>query len=499
MHNFDPTTIRIPAGHFVNGVRREFADQMLAVRRPSDGRVYAELPVATADVVDDAVCAAQRALRATSWSRCAPRERAAVLRRWADLIDQHARELGQLEAVGSTRPVTAATEGDVKYAADCIRFFAEYADKAGGEIAATRSDHLGMMIAEPYGVVGAITPWNYPLSMAAWKVGPALAAGNAIVLKPSELTPFTAVRIAELAVVAGVPAGIFNVVHGTGRVTGEAICRHPGIAKVSFTGSNRTGAAIMAMAAESGVKPVTLELGGKSPQLVFGDAPDLQRVADCIAQGILGNAGQTCVAGTRVIVERKVQDELLARLAALMQQVRPGPTWKGATNFGPVISSQQADRIDGIVSRSMQEGAQALIGGRRMQVDHHDGDHCGAYYEPTILTHVTSGMEAVREEIFGPVLTVQAFDDEDEGLSLADHPVYGLAAGVYTASIDRAMRALREIKAGTVWVNRYGRTSDHVIPTGGFKASGIGKDLGRQAFESNLRLKSVLIDFSAAA
>ncbi len=494
MLDFDPAAVRIPCGHFLDGVLSQAASHTIAVRRPSDGCVYAELPVATADVVDEAVRAAQRAQRSSSWSRCAPRERAAVLRRWADLIDQDAEYLGRLEAMGSTRPVTAATGADVHYAADCIRFFAEYADKAGGEIAATRSDHLGMMIAEPYGVVGAIAPWNYPLNMAAWKVGPALAAGNAIVLKPSELTPFTAVRLAELAVAAGVPAGIFNVVQGSGSVTGEAICRHPGIAKISFTGSNRTGAAVMAMAAESGVKPVTLELGGKSPQLVFADAPDLQLVAECIAKNILWNAGQTCVAGTRVIVERKVQDELLARLAALMKQCTPGPTWKAATNFGPIISSQQADRIDGIVGRSIQEGAQALIGGRRMQFDHD-----GAYYEPTILTGVTSGVEAVREEIFGPVLTVQAFDSEEEGLLLADHPVYGLAAGVYTGSMGRAMRALREIKAGTVWVNRYGRTADHVIPTGGFKGSGIGKDLGRQAFESNQRIKSVLIDFSASA
>src|SRR3982751_1377453 len=212
MLDFDPTTIQVPAGHFVNGTRRETATQMLAVRRPSDGQVYAELPLGDADLVDEAVCAAQRALRASNWARCAPRERAAILRRWADLMVANVEELARLEALGSTRPVAEAIAWDVPYAADCIRFFAEYADKAGGEVAATRSDHLGMMITEPYGVVGAIAPWNYPIQMAAWKVGPALAAGNAIVLKPSELTPFTAVRMAELAVAAGVPAGIFNVV-----------------------------------------------------------------------------------------------------------------------------------------------------------------------------------------------------------------------------------------------------------------------------------------------
>jgi len=493
MHDFDPATTPVPAGHFVNGTRRETAAQMLAVRRPSDGQVYAELPLGDADLVDEAVCAAQRALLSSNWSRCAPRERAAILRRWADLMVAHVEELARLEALGSTRPIAEAISWDVPYAADCIRFFAEYADKAGGEIAATRSDHLGMMITEPYGVVGAIAPWNYPIQMAAWKVGPALAAGNAIVLKPSELTPFTAVRMAELAVAAGVPAGIFNVVQGTGPVVGEAICRHPGISKISFTGSTRTGIAVMAMAAESGLKPVTLELGGKSPQLVFSDVPDMQRVADCIARSIIFNAGQTCVAGTRLIVERSVQAELVDRLCALMKQAKVGPTWASTTKLPPIISALQADRIDGIVRRSIESGAEALTGGRRM---HCDGD--GAYYEPTLLMGVTSQTEAVRDEVFGPVLTVQSFEDDDEGLALADHPVYGLASGVHTGSLRRAMRAVREIKAGTVWVNRYGRTADHVIPTGGFKGSGIGKDLGRQAFEANLRVKSTLIDFSTA-
>ena len=494
MLDFDPTTIQVPVGHFLNGALRQAGAEMLAVHRPSDGRVYAELPVATADVVDEAVCTAQHALRSSNWARCAPRERAAVLRRWADLMLANVEELARLEALGSTRPMAEAIAWDVPYAADCIRFFAEYADKAGGEVAATRSDHLGMMITEPYGVVGAIAPWNYPIQMAAWKVGPALAAGNAIVLKPSELTPFTAVRMAELAVAAGVPAGIFNVVQGTGPVVGEAICRHPGIGKISFTGSNRTGIAVMTMAAESGLKPVTLELGGKSPQLVFADVPDLQRVADCIAKSIIFNAGQTCVAGTRLIVERSIQAELVDRLCALMKQAKAGPTWESTTKLPPIISASQADRIDGIVRRSIESGAEALTGGRRM--------YCageGAYYEPTLLVGVTSQTEAVRDEIFGPVLTVQSFEDDDEGLSLADHPVYGLASGVHTGSLRRALRAVREIKAGTVWVNRYGRTADHVIPTGGFKGSGIGKDLGRQAFEANLRVKSTLIDFSAAA
>jgi len=226
---------------------------------------------------------------------------------------------------------------------------------------------------------------------------------------------------------------------------------------------------------------------------VFADAPDMQRVADCIARSIIFNAGQTCVAGTRLIVERSVQAELVDRLCTLMKQAKAGPTWASTTKLPPIISALQADRIDGIVRRSIESGAEALTGGRRM---HCAGD--GAYYEPTLLVGVTSQTEAVRDEIFGPVLTVQSFEDDDEGLALADHPVYGLASGVHTGSLRRALRAVREIKAGTVWVNRYGRTADHVIPTGGFKGSGIGKDLGRQAFEASLRVKSTLIDFSTA-
>jgi aldehyde dehydrogenase (NAD+) len=348
-----------------------------------------------------------------------------------------------------------------------------------------------MVIAEPYGVVAAIAPWNFPITQAITKVGPALAAGNAVVLKPSEMTPFSIVRLAQLAIEAGMPPGIFNIVQGTGAVTGDALCRHPGVGKISFTGSTRTGAMIMAASAQSGVKPLTLELGGKSPQLVFADAPDLDKVARSVAGSIFGNAGQVCVAGSRLIVQRAVEAELVERVAALAAALRPGPTWASDTTLSPIISTPQLDRIHGMVRRTVEAGGETLIGGRRLAAIQD-----GAFYEPTIITNVTSDMEAVREEVFGPVLTTQAFDDEEEGLSLAGHPVYGLAAGVHTADINKALRAVRAIKAGTVWVNRYGRTADYVIPTGGYNRSGIGKDLGRQAVEANLRFKSALIDFA---
>jgi aldehyde dehydrogenase (NAD+) len=492
MQSFKPDAIQTPCGHFIGGRLVSEAD-VLTVHRPSDGRVHAGLPAADASTVDAAVQDAHTAWRRSDWARRAPRERARVLRRWADLVEADAARLAPLESVCSTRPLREAIAWDVPFTAEGLRFFAEYCDKLGGEVAATRHDHLGFVVTEPYGVVGAITPWNFPLVMASWKVGAALAAGNAVVLKPSELTPYSVLRLAELAIEAGVPPGIFNIVHGDGRTTGEAITRHPLISKMTFTGSTRTGAAIMASCALHGPKPATLELGGKSPQLVFNDAPDLDRLAGIVAGAITGNAGQVCVAGSRLIVQRGIADELAERIAKRFTAHRPGATWDDAATLPPIVSVLQAQRIHEIVQAAREAGAQLRCGGGLYE----DGPG-GAFYRPTLLEGVDATNPAVMQEIFGPVLTLQTFDDEEEGLALAAHEHYGLAAGVHTADIGRALRAMRGIAAGTVWINRYGRTSDFVIPTGGFHQSGIGKDLGRQAVEANLRHKSVLIDFGAA-
>jgi aldehyde dehydrogenase (NAD+) len=489
MYDFEPNSVRIPNGHFIDGRLIEGAGNTLVVRRPSDNAVCAELPIGDASIVDQAVQNSMDAYRTSAWATGMPRARAALLRRWADLIEANKVALGRLEAATSTRPVKDAIEIDIPYAADCIRFFAEFADKLGGEVAATRADHLGMVTSEPYGVVATIAPWNFPITQAITKIAPALAAGNAVVLKPSEMTPFSVLALAELAIEAGIPRGIFNIVQGTGAVTGDILCRHPMVGKISFTGSTRTGEAIMIASAQSGIKPVTLELGGKSPQLVFSDVPDLDRVARAVAGSMLNNAGQVCVAGSRLIVHRSIEAPLLDRIIALTKAIRPGPTWAAGTSYSPIISHPQMERIDGIVKRAIADGASALIGGGRLSAVED-----GAYYQPTILSNVSSASESVREEIFGPVLTVQSFDDDEEGLQLTDHN-YGLAAGVYTGDINRALRARRRIQAGTIWVNRYGRSADFIIPTGGFNNSGIGKDLCRQAVEANLRHKSTLIAF----
>lgn len=442
--------------------------------------------MADVDVVDRAVQAAKAALRQSQWGGCQPRDRTRALQRWADLIEADAKVLGQLESVPSTRPIAQIKNGDIAVTAEQIRFFAEMADKEGSLLAPTRDDQMGWVASEPYGVVGAITPWNFPISMAGWKLAPALAAGNAVVLKPSEMTPFSALRMAELAVKAGIPEGLINIVQGNGATTGNALTGHPEVAKLSFTGSTVAGQAIMGNIARTGMKPMTLELGGKSPQVVFADA-DLEMTAQAIATSILANSGQACVAGSRVIVAAELAEALAAQLQVLLANINPGPTWDGTTTYGPIISEKQLKRVDSLVQESIAVGATVLCGGNRL-------DRPGCFYMPTILTDVSDKSPAVTEEIFGPVLTVQTFLSEEEALQLADHATYGLAAGVFTRDLSRALRVVNELEAGTVWVNRYGRSRDHILPTGGYKSSGIGKDLGREAYHANRRSKSVLID-----
>ncbi|WP_417721761.1 aldehyde dehydrogenase family protein [Salipiger sp.] len=482
---FDPARITLCDTHFIAGV--PVADRPeIAVVSPSTGAVLGRIPRADAAMADRAVEAARSALVCSNWGGCAPRDRLRALHRWADLIEAEADTLAALEAICSARPFVQARAGDVRITADQIRFFAECADKEGGTLAPVADSSFGYISDEPYGVIGAITPWNFPISMAGWKLGPALAAGNAVVLKPSEMTPYSTLYLAELSVRAGIPAGLVNVVLGDGPVTGTAITGHPDIAKVSFTGSTRAGAAIMENIARTGIKPMTLELGGKSPVLVFADA-DLDLAAECIDRGITANAGQVCVAGSRLIVAREVADALAAKLVARFAAHRPADTLATEAGFSPIISEAQLSRIDGIVQAATARGAELLCGGQRF-------DRAGSFYQPTLIAGAAADNPALREEIFGPVATFQTFDTEDEAMDLARHPTYGLCSGLFTRDLSRALRLSRRLEAGTVWVNRYGRSQDHILPTGGWKASGLGKDLGRDAYLANRRRKSVLID-----
>lgn len=490
MLSFDPDNLSFCTGNYIDGKHIPSNNNQIQVHRPSDGKAYALIPESGIEGVTQAVEIAEEKRISSGWSSCSPRQRGAILRRWADLIEKDAIYLGQLEALGSTRPITDVINHEIPFTAEAIRFYAECTDKYSGDLLPTRKDSLGMLIPEPYGVVGAITPWNFPLSMASWKCGPALAAGNAVVLKPSELTPFSTLRLAELAVKAGLPAGVLNVVQGSGLQTGSELVKHPLIRKVSFTGSTVTGAQIMSDAGFNGMKPVTLELGGKSPQLVFNDAGNPVDIAQRIARGFIANGGQACVAGTRLIVQRAIAPALLEQLILLCQQCRPGYTWLENSRYSPLIDSRQGNKVQRLIQQSCVEGAEVLAGGKRFE---HTEE--GWFWQPTLLINVGEDNCAVQEEIFGPVLTVQYFDEIEEGIALAQHDTYGLCAGVHTQSLTTAMRSMQSLNAGTVWVNRYGRSGDFIIPTGGFMGSGIGKDLGRQAFQACQRQKSVLIDF----
>ncbi len=467
--------------------------EKVLVNRPSDLQPLSEIEDGGAEAVDRAVEAAKAGLKASRWAHCQPRDRARVLFRWADLIERNAIELARLESVNSTRPIAETMQRDVPRTAGVIRYYAEFCDKTEGHVTATQSGIASLIRREPYGIVGAIVPWNFPLITAAWKFAPALAAGNAVIIKTSEFTPFSLIRLAELASEAGLPAGLFNVVNGLGPTTGMAIVRHPDIAKISFTGSTGTGAQIMSAAALAGIKPVTLELGGKSPQLVFSDHGGIERVADLVARGFIGNAGQVCTAGTRLVVQRPVADELIERVIAKAKTFVAGPTWRESTTLPPLLSARQFERVDSLVRETTRQGATILIGGHRLKAWND-----GCYYAPTILDGATHTMPGYLEEFFGPVLSVHRFDDPDEGIAECAHPTYGLAASVHTSDIAKALRSAERIEAGMVWINHHGRAPEFTFPAGGFKSSGFGKDMGRPGIEGYLREKAVWIDYDQA-
>lgn len=487
--DFDPDSVALPKGHFIGGSFVDLDGEAIEVLRPSDHQPLPPIHDGGEAAVERAVEAAKAALKATGWSRVSPLERARVLHRFAAAVEAKGEHLAKLEALGSSRLISATTIRDIPRTAGVIRYYAEYCDKLEGIVTATGADALSYVRNEPYGVVGAIVPWNFPLITAAWKFAPALAAGNAVVMKTSELTPHSLLALAAIAVEAGLPAGLLNVVNGLGATTGGAIVSHPEIRKISFTGSTATGAVIMTLAAQSGMKPVTLELGGKSPQLVFADIEDIEATAAKVASGFIDNAGQVCTAGSRLIVERAIAEPLIEAIEARCRDIRPGPTWQAATTFAPIISRRQAERIDRLVRATLKEGARARIGGAPIETR-----NAGSFYAPTILEGVTEAMTGFREEFFGPVLSVHRFDEPEEGVALAAHPTYGLAASVHTRDIKKALKAADGIEAGMVWVNQHGRGPEFTFPAGGFKASGFGKDMGRAGIEAFTRQKAVWVN-----
>ena len=480
------------AGAFIDGVARDGATgEKFDVVNPANGQVIDTIVLAGPTDVDDAVAAAKRAF--VEWSQLPPVARSEALHALAGVLADRADEYAAVESAQAGKPIRLTSNFDVPGSIDNVSYFAGAARHLQGTAAAEwDGEHSSTVRREPIGVVGSIAPWNYPLQMAMWKMLPAVAAGNTIVLKPSELTPLTTLMLAEDAIAAGIPAGVFNVVVGTGPVAGEALVGHPDLAMVSFTGSTGVGHRV-AEVALAGLKRLHLELGGKAPFVVFDDA-DIDAAIQGAVAGSLINGGQDCTAATRAYVHRSRYDEFVAGVAAVMAGVRMGDTSSPATDLGPLISQRQQEKVAAMVERAVTDGARVMTGGSVPS-----GELAGGYfYPPTLIVDAAQDSEIVQEEVFGPVLVVLPFDSDDEAFALANDTRYGLAASAWTRDVVRAQRASREIAAGCVWIN------DHIpivseMPHGGFKQSGFGKDMSMYSFEEYTQVKHVSVDITGAA
>lgn len=453
---------------------------------PVDGRHLRDVPAAGAAEVDRAVRRARATLRDGAWAAAAPGERRRVLQAYAAAVEDAADELATLATAEMGKAVSVA-RAEAGHAARAIAHYAEAVDKRYGEVAPTAPGELGIVTRVPIGVVGVVTPWNYPLMMPAWKIGPALATGNSVVLKPAEQSPASAVRLVELAHEAGVPEGALQVLTGRGPEAGAALGRHPDVDAIAFTGSDAVGQRFLAYAGESNMKAVSLECGGKSPHVVFPDVADLDAVAHTVAGAVFANAGQMCDAGSRLLVHESLAQELTRRVVELAPEWEPGDPFDPATRVGAIVSTRQLERVEGFVSRALTDGAALAVGGARARPG-----SGGTYYSPTVLTGVAPASELAQEEVFGPVLAVSTFRTEAEAVSLANGTRHGLAAAVWTSDLGRAARVADRIEAGCVFVNGYDR-ADLTVPFGGHRRSGLGVDRSLHALDKYTRLKTTWI------
>jgi len=458
---------------------------------PATGALLAHMARGQAADIDRAVASSLAAWRDGSWAKQAPRARADTLLRWADLVEAHSEELALLETLDMGKPISDMFNIDLPEVLKTIRYFAECIDKIEGAVTHTDPSALHTITHEPLGVVGAITPWNYPMLMAVWKLAPILAAGNCVVLKPAEQAPLTCTRLAQLFVDAGGPPGVFNVVNGLGAEAGKALALHMDVDKITFTGSTAVGKLLLGYAGQSNMKRVALETGGKSPQIFMPDLYDFDAAVDRAVGGIFDNAGQVCNAGSRLLVHRSIHDRFVARFieraAALYQ---PGDPLDPATTLGPLVSQTQRANVQARIARALEQGATQVLPPLSAGLN-----AAGAYVAPTLFTHVRQDMAIVQEETFGPVASMQAFDTEAEAIALANDSVYGLAASVWTADLKTAHRMSAALQAGVVWVNCFG-DGDMTQPFGGYKQSGNSRDKHKDSLLSYLQTKSTWINLA---
>lgn len=480
--------LRIDGRAVVNGERVDAASSAcFDCISPVDGRTLAQIARCGEADVDAAVAAARAAFEDRRWAGKAPAERKRILVRFADLMLEHRDELALLETLDMGKPIRYSRSVDVQLAQNCIRWYGEAIDKLYDQVAPSPEDSLALITREPVGVVAAIIPWNYPMLMAAWKIGPALAAGNSLVLKPSEKAPLSSLRLAELALEAGVPAGVFNVLPGFGDEAGRALGLHMDVDCIAFTGSTRVGKQIVQMAGQSNLKRAWTELGGKSANIVCADCPDLDAAVAAAIGSIYFNQGESCNAPSRLFVEASIKDPFLDKALAMVPAFAPGDPLDENTVMGAIVDAVQMKTVLGYIESGKQEGARLLAGGAQVRME-----SGGLYVEPTLFDGVDGRMRIAREEIFGPVLSVLSFTDLDEAVRQANATPYGLAAAVWTADMSRAIRTARALRAGTVHVNQYDN-DDITVPFGGYKQSGNGRDKSLHAFDKYTELKTTWI------
>ncbi|MDQ6828243.1 MAG: aldehyde dehydrogenase family protein [Gemmatimonadota bacterium] len=478
-----------PTRLVINGERVEGSSRKtFDVVNPATESVVASVAEGDAADMDRAVMSARATFESDKWKTMSARQRGAALYKLGQLCLEHRDELARFETLNNGKPIFESMI-DVNLAAETFMYYGGWADKVHGETIPVNGPFLNYTLREPLGVVGAIVPWNFPMSLASWKIGPALACGNTIVLKPAEQTPFTAIRMAELALEAGFPPGAFNCVPGKGSIVGMAMVRHPEVDKIAFTGSTDVGKMVMREAAET-VKKISLELGGKSPNIVYADA-DIDAAARGALTGIFYGKGEVCAAGSRLLVERSIKDELQGKILERAKKMVAGDPLNPKTRLGAIVSKKQMESVLGYIEKGKSEGAQLLSGGERTPVDGK-----GYFVQPTIFGGVDRGMTIAREEIFGPVLAMMEFEGGVDAVAdLANSTIYGLAAGIWTKDIKKALKTARAVRAGTVWINTY-NMYDAASPFGGYKQSGFGRELGPYAIDGYTQIKSVWVDLS---
>ena len=481
--------LNFPSDLFIEGnYQKSISEKSFDNISPIDGKIINQVSFAQQADIDRAVNSARKVFEKGHWSNMPPGQRKKILLKFAKLIERDRLELSLLDTIDMGKTINDTYNADLPTSIDNIEWYAEIIDKLFDDISPSSKEYMGLITKEPIGVVAAIVPWNYPLWMAIWKIAPALITGNSVILKPAEQSPMSAIKIGALLSEAGLPDGVFSVLPGDGPTTGKQLCLHNDVDCVAFTGSGEVGKLVLQYSGQSNMKRVQLECGGKSPNIIFADCDDLDAAAEASAYAIFGNQGEVCSAGSRLIIQKEIEEDFIKKVTEVSKKMQPSDPLNPDSFAGAIVNKEQLEKINKYVTLGKEEGAEIEVGGNITMED-----TGGFYHEPTIFKNVSNNMKIAQEEIFGPVLTTMNFLTYEEAIDIANGSQFGLAAGVWTKDINKAIKASREIRAGTVYINNYEEGVDSTIPLGGYKQSGIGRDNGYQALENYLQIKSTWV------